>query len=93
MSYDSKVVDLMQEKLNRDHEAGHEAYENGEAFKFQIFEFDDNEECPNGPGVIEGDHPVCVLMDDNAGFCMTIETAKRLVEELNGAIKSAEEEE
>lgn len=71
-----KVVNLLEERAKRDHEAGQKAFEDGLAFKFEPFEYTETE--PLGVGIIEGDHPICVVMkDDLSGIMMTKESAKK----------------
>lgn len=91
---EKKVVNLMDEKFKRNQAAGHRANEAGELFKFEPFEFNDDEDTPNGIGIIEGDKPISLLLsiETLSGICMDVDTARRLAKELEGAANEYEEE-
>lgn len=85
---DEKIVSLKDFRQAKENEEGQELHEQGEAFKFEIFEIDDGE-LPNGVGINDSDHPISVLLDKEelTGICMTPETALRLGQDLIDAAK------
>lgn len=90
---EKKVVNLMDEKFKRDHAAATRAHEDGELFKFEPFDFIDDE-TPNGIGIVDGDRPITLLLDVEklSGICMTPDTARRLAKELEGAANEWDED-
>jgi len=94
MDEEKKVVNLMDEKIKRNHAAATRMHEDGELFKFEPFEFIDDDDTPNGIGLIEGDKPVSLLLDIKtlSGICMDVDTARRLAKELEGVCNEFEHE-
>lgn len=70
------VVDLHAVRERREHERGHELHEQGSAFMFLDYDFDDE-----GVGLLDDtDRVISVLHDPEnlKGFCMTPEDAVKL---------------
>lgn len=70
------VVDLAEERIKRDHAAGEAAWEQGNAFRVRLYEFDDD-----GLGFIDHEtHKVSVVVDPNGLelLAMTPESASKL---------------
>ena len=60
---DDGVIDLLQVKKQKAEKLSMDAHERGELFKFEVFEFDDHPQAPNGVGIISGEAPICILAD------------------------------
>lgn len=79
-------MDLNTERIRRDQAAGERAHEAGDAFKWQVYEFDDD-----GVGILDDeDHAICVVTNphDLTGLCMSVTDARKLAEALLAACES-----
>lgn len=77
-----KPIDLNEERLKRDHAAGHAAHERGEVFAFLPYEppGPSEEDIDVGLAEHDGAHPVCLLLsrEQLTGVCMSRDVARRL---------------
>lgn len=84
----SKVVSLSAVREKKEHEKNHALHADGKLFKFEPFEYSDV--APFGVGLMSGDMPICIVMNENlSGICMSRESARRLGEAL---VECAEDE-
>jgi hypothetical protein len=72
---DNEPIDLHAEREKREHTTLHQAHEQGEAFAFPEYVFNDD-----GVGILEEDNTVCVVIDPRTlkGFRVSVEGAEKL---------------
>lgn len=75
---EKKVVNLAEARDRKMNANGQLLFEQGQAFKFEDFEYSD--EPPFGVGLIDGEKPVCFMTSEDgmSGLCMSRDSAMRL---------------